>query len=60
MNEPIKHNWLEFIHDFGREMQYAFFELPEQRAKVGSRGSIIFEVCTKEQGHNEPHIHAEY
>ena len=60
MNEPIEHNWLDFIRDFGRGMQYAFFEIPEQRVKIGSNGSIIFEVRTKEQGHNEPHIHAEY
>ncbi len=60
MEEPIERNSSEFIRDFGMGMQYAFFELSEQRAQIGRRGSIIFEVRTKEQGHNDPHIHAEY
>lgn len=61
INESIKHNTLDFLHDFGLNgFQYSFFELLEKRVKVSRRGSIIFEVRTKEQGHNEPHIHAEY
>lgn len=60
MEEPVEHSFLDFIREFGMGMQYAFFELPEQRAQIGRRGSIIFEVRPKENGHNEPHIHAEY
>lgn len=57
----ITHNLGDFLKDFKcLDIQSAFFGLPEQRVKIGSRGAIIFEVRPREHGHNVPHIHAEY
>ena len=36
------------------------FYIYEQRAKVGEYKNIKFEVRTKEQGHNRPHVHASF
>ena len=57
----IEHDFRDFIKDFHTLIcLYPIFGLSEQRARVGSRGEIIFEIRTKEQGHNVPHIHAYY
>ena len=61
MEDVNLHTWLDFLRDFGLDgFQFSFFEIPEHRGKIGNKGAITFEVRTKEQGHNEPHIHAEY
>ena len=39
---------------------FEIFEIYEQRAKSGEYKNIVFEVRTKEQGHNRAHIHASY
>lgn len=36
------------------------FNIPITFAKVGEIKSIIFEIRTKENGHNEPHCHVKY
>jgi hypothetical protein len=36
------------------------FKIYEQRARTGEFKKIVFEVRTKEKGHNRPHIHASY
>ncbi len=57
----IEHSFGELINDFNSyNFLYRVFDLHEQRGKVGTRGSIIFEIRTKEQGHNTPHLHAHY
>jgi len=44
------------IYDF----MYNLFEFYEIRAKVGKIKNIVFEIRTKENGHNIPHVHAKY
>ena len=39
---------------------FEIFEIYEQRAKSGEYKNIVFEVRTKEQGHNRANIHASY
>ena len=39
---------------------FEIFKIYEQRAKSGEYKNIVFEVRTKEQGHNRAHIHASY
>ncbi len=58
----IEHELIDFIRDFKSSplIFNSIFGLIEQRGRVGSRGSIIFEIRTKEQGHNVPHVHAHY
>lgn len=57
----IEHSFNDLINDFNSfTFFYPVFGLREQRGKVGTRGSIIFEIRTKEQGHNTPHLHAHY
>jgi len=38
----------------------AIFEIPITFVKVGQIKSIVFEIKTKENGHNEPHCHVKY
>lgn len=38
----------------------AIFEIPIIFVKVGQIKSIVFEIKTKENGHNEPHCHVKY
>ena len=59
--EPIYHRFPETmnekeIYDF----MYGLFEMYEIRARVGSVNNMTFEVRTKENGHNIPHVHANY
>ena len=57
----IEHSFNDLINDFNSfTFFYPVFDLREQRGKIGTRGSIIFEIRTKEQGHNTPHLHAHY
>ena len=42
------------------DFMYNLFEIIEIRARVGNLKSITFEILTKEDGHNIPHVHAEY
>ena len=57
----IKHNFSDIIKDFGSlDFFYPVFGLCNTRAKVGCKKQITFEIRTKEQGHNIPHIHAWY
>ncbi|MBR2785639.1 MAG: DUF4160 domain-containing protein [Clostridia bacterium] len=36
------------------------FDIYEIRGVVGDKNGVVFEVRTKEKGHNVPHIHARY
>ncbi|MBQ8615325.1 MAG: DUF4160 domain-containing protein [Clostridia bacterium] len=57
----IEHNFSDLIRDFGSfNFFYPIFNLCEQRARVSQYKQIIFEIRPKEQGHNEPHVHACY
>ena len=57
----VEHSFIDLIKDFGSyEIFYSVFELYHKRARVGNCNQIIFEIRTKEQGHNVPHIHACY
>lgn len=57
----IEHDFRDFIRDFkSLTVLYPIFGIEENRARVGARGEIIFEIRTKEQGHNVPHVHACY
>ena len=38
----------------------AIFEIPITFVKVGQIKSIVFEIKTKENGHNEPQCHVKY
>ncbi len=38
----------------------AIFEIPITFVRVGQIKSIVFEIKTKENGHNEPHCHVKY
>ena len=57
----IEHNFSDLIRDFGSfTFFYPIFELCESRGQVGKCKQIVFEIRTKEQGHNTPHLHAHY
>lgn len=57
----IEYNFSDLIKDFGSfAFFYPIFELCESRGLVGQYKQIIFEIRTKEQGHNVPHLHARY
>jgi len=57
----IEHNFSDLIRDFGTfTFFYPVFGLYEGRGQVGRYKQIIFEIRTKEQGHNAPHLHAHY
>ena len=61
LQEPIYHKFPEVmkekdVYDF----VYKLFEMYEIRARVGSVGKMTFEIRTKENGHNVPHVHANY
>ena len=57
----VEHDFSDLIRDFGTfTFFYPVFELYEGRGQVGRCKQIIFEIRTKEQGHNTPHIHAHY
>ncbi|GEM_PF-6093047 len=61
MNSMIEHNDIEFYDSFENiNLLLKAFEIYSIRAQVGNRGAIIFEIRTKEQGHNTPHLHAKY
>ena len=57
----IEHRGFELMMDFGSiSFFYDLFGLCEQRGQVGKVKQIVFEIRTKEQGHNTPHLHAHY
>lgn len=57
----IEHRWFELNMEFGGVgFFYDLFGLCEQRGQVGKVKQIVFEIRTKEQGHNTPHLHAYY
>lgn len=57
----IEHSFSELLKDFGGyTFFYPVFDLVCFRGKVGEIKEIIFEIRTKEQGHNVPHLHARF
>lgn len=61
MHKEITHTFSDIIKDFGSlHFFYPVFEIQEQRARIGQVKGIFFEIRTKEQGHNVPHLHANY
>ena len=51
----------EYLKLFGSYLVWEnVFDIIRQRVRVGEIKSITFEIRTKEQGHNVPHIHAAY
>ena len=61
MDKAIQYTIEDFYKDFKNPDQiYKIFEIYSIRAQVGCRGAIIFEIRTKEKGHNIPHLHAKY
>ena len=57
----VEHTFFDMLRDFGSfNFLYSIFELSESRGKVGQYKQIFFEIRTKEQGHNTPHLHAHY
>ena len=57
----VEHSFSDLIRDFGSfDFFYPIFELCESRGQVGRCKQIVFEIRTKERGHNTPHLHADY